>query len=86
MHPLPARPQLPEGAANLVGQLNLVEFSGAVTPPPGTRVRAATKPGSKASFNGGRALVGNYFQLQAVPDKGECVCVCVCLAARAHGF
>lgn len=60
----------PDGAGRLRGLASLVEFSGKTTPPPGAPpVRAANKPNSKGSFNGGRSLLGNYFTIQAVPDS-----------------
>ncbi|KAI7839281.1 hypothetical protein COHA_006979 [Chlorella ohadii] len=62
----------PEGAAALHGLASLVDWSGQTTPPPGHKsIRIATKPGSKAAFNGGRSLLGNFFTLRAVPEQAH---------------
>lgn len=62
------REQQPDGAGRLRGLATLVEFTGQTTPPPNSPpTRAANRPNSKASFNGGRSMLGNYFTIQAVP-------------------
>ncbi|PRW56862.1 Glucan 1,3-beta-glucosidase isoform A [Chlorella sorokiniana] len=59
----------PEGAGALRGLAALVDWSGQTTPLLGHKpILAATRPGSKAAFNGGRSLLGNFFTLRAVPD------------------
>lgn len=66
------RAQQPEGAGALRGLASLVQWSGQTVPLAGhAPVRAATQPRSQAAFNGGRALLGNFFSIQAVPSSGE---------------
>lgn len=63
----------PAGAGALRGLASLVEWGGQTTPPAGhDPIKAATAPGSssRAKFNGGRALLGNFFSVRAVPTSG----------------
>lgn len=60
--------QLREGALNLVGQLNLIEFSGATTPASmNTVVDVSLTNNNKNNFNGGQALVSNYQAMRVTP-------------------
>ena len=63
--------QLGEGQLGLWGELNLLEFAGAVTPAPSVPVRAMNGNNQKGNFNGGRSLVGNYFTIHFYPDSSE---------------
>ncbi|GAB4816775.1 hypothetical protein N2152v2_003821 [Parachlorella kessleri] len=62
---------LAEYQLGLQGLLNMVDLSGpGLVPASGkTPVRCTLSSNSKRSFNGGRALVGSYNILQAVPDS-----------------
>lgn len=61
---------VPENGLGLYGQLNLIELTGRTTPMPGTpAIPMMTASNTKAKFNGGKALVGNYFSLIARPTS-----------------
>jgi hypothetical protein len=66
------REEQPAGAGQLKGLANLVELSGATTPRAGAApIKAATRPRSQSSFNGGKALFANFATLRAVPEEGK---------------
>lgn len=62
---------LAEGGLGLYGQLDLVQLTGKLTPAStSTVVTAVTASNKKSSFNGGKALVGNFFSMRAIPASG----------------